>query len=330
MLPQRIPARTAPPGRTRSLILATGFGLLFSGGLFAQAYCPSDGGNGNLFNIARVQLAGIDNSSGDNNGYADFTAQAATVDAGGAYAITLDPNGPFFLRYRWRVFIDWNNDGAFGAAELALQQTGFGQESGTITVPPGASPGTKRMRVNMSAFTYRGACATYTTGEVEDYSVIVSPPCDAEAGTLTVLKPVICFNGSSATLAATADGNSNVPEGYETIYVLTSGPELVILQANSTPNFPITEDGSYTIHTLVYDPTTLDLSIIEFGVTTGFDVNALLIQGGGSICASLDVQGGAVSVLYPDAGTLSGGGDVCLSGDAVTLTATADGNSNTP
>jgi hypothetical protein len=33
------------------------------------------------------------------------------------------------------------------------------------------------------------------------------------------------------------------------------------------------------------------------GTTTGFDVNSLLVQGGGSICASLDVQGAPFLVL---------------------------------
>ena len=35
------------------------------------------------------------------------------------------------------------------------------------------------------------------------------------------------------------------------------------------------------------------------GVTTGFDVNSLLVQGGGSICASLDVQGAPFLVFGP-------------------------------
>src|SRR5690606_39119752 len=84
-----------------------------------------------------------------------------------------------------------------------------------------------------------------------------------------------------------------------------SGLDLVIEQVRDVPIFDVTETGSYTIHTLVYNPATLDLSIVEFGVTTGFDVNALLIQGGGSICASLDVTGTSILVDNPDAGTLS-------------------------
>ncbi|MEO7081587.1 MAG: T9SS type A sorting domain-containing protein [Flavobacteriales bacterium] len=34
------------------------------------------------------------------------------------------------------------------------------------------------------------------------------------------------------------------------------------------------------------------------GTTTGFNVNSLLVQGGGSICASLDVQGAPFLVLH--------------------------------
>ncbi len=48
---------------------------------------------------------------------------------------------------------------------------------------------------------------------------------------------------------------------------------------------------------MVYNPDTLDLGIVQIGQTTGFDVNGLLQQGGGDICASLDVQGAVFLVL---------------------------------
>jgi len=319
-----------PPifGRTRAVGLLVGLGCSI-GATNAQTYCPSDGGNGNIFNIARVQFADLNNQSGDNNGYADFTALAANVQPGQSYPVTLTPNGPFFLRYRWRVFIDWNDDGTFAAGELAFQQTGFGVETGTITVPAGTSGGTKRMRVNMSAFTYQGACANYAVGEVEDYSVIVPEGCDAEAGTITITKPFVCSTGESVNLQGSPDGNAVVPAGFETLYVLTQGPGLVIQQVASDPAFSVIDPGSYTIHTLVYNPATLDLSIVQPGVTTGFQVNGLLIQGGGTICASLDVAGGVVTVVKPLAGTLSGGATVCAADDVV-LTATPDGNALIP
>ena len=328
MFKQLTPPFVPAKGITRTAALLVGLGC-FSGAMNAQSYCASDGGNGNIFNIERVQFADLNNTSGDDNGYADFTAQTANLQQGGSYGVTLVPNGPFFLRYRWRVFIDWNDDGAFGAGELAFQRTGFGEESGTITVPVGTTGGTKRMRVNMSAFTYQGACANFSVGEVEDYSVSLPEACGAEAGTITISKPFICSTGESVNLQGTPDGNAVVPQGFDVLYVLTEGQGLVIQQVAAVPAFTVTAPGSYTIHTLVYDPATLDLSIVVPGTTTGFQVNSLLVQGGGSVCAALDVTGGAISVVQPNAGTLSGGGTVCTA-DEVVLTATPNGNSNTP
>jgi hypothetical protein len=150
------------------------------------------------------------------------------------------------------------------------------------------------------------------------------------AGTLTAVNSTVCFDGGSAQLTATANGNAVVPAGYQTIYVLTSGAGLVIEQVNSTPDFTVTTGGTYTIHTLVYNPATLDLTIVT-GVTTGFDVNGLLVQGGGTICASLDVAGAPFTIENPSAGTLTAvNSTVCFDGGSAQLTATANGNAVVP
>ena len=161
--------------------------------------------------------------------------------------------------------------------------------------------------------------------------------CEANAGTLTADASPVCLLNAEATLSATADGNAVVPVDYQTAYVLTQGPELLIIAAGGTPEFTVTAAGDYTIHTLVYDPLTLDLGIVEFGVTTGFDVNGLLIQGGGTICASLDVAGAPIVVedctepCTANAGTLTADASpVCLLNAEATLSATADGNAVVP
>ncbi|MBP6696448.1 MAG: hypothetical protein KA175_02445, partial [Flavobacteriales bacterium] len=303
--------------------------VVFATSANAQSYCPSDGGSGNVFNLQRVQFAGIDNSSGDNNGYADFTSISASVQAGDPYSITLDAAGIFFLPKRFRAYIDWDQNGVFSASELVFQANGFGQQSGTIVVPVGASLGSTRLRVNTSSLTYQGACANYSLGEVEDYTVMVMGQCQASAGALQPVKPLICYTGIEAFIQATVTAQPVVPSGYQVIYVLTQGPGLVIQNVSADPQFSVGV-GNYTIHTLIYDPNTLDLSIVELGVTTGFDVNGLLIQGGGAICAALDVAGAQFSVTDPSAGTLSGGADVCGTDSATTLTATANGDANVP
>jgi hypothetical protein len=117
------------------------------------------------------------------------------------------------------------------------------------------------------------------------------------AGTISPDNFINCLNNGSATITATPNGNAVVPSGFQTVYVLTRGSGLVIQQAGATPSFTVTQPGLYRIHTLVYDPNTLNLGIVVPGVTTGFDVNSLLVQGGGTICASLDVQG-APSLVF--------------------------------
>ncbi len=180
---------------------------------------------------------------------------------------------------------------------------------------------------------YAGISAT------TDFTVCVTglggDPCEAVAGTVTADMSDLCLIDGSALLTATAGGDAVVPTGFELLYVLTQGVDLVIVDTGSAPSFEVTETGIYTIHTLVYDPLTLDLSGIVVGTTTGGDVNGMLIQGGGSICASLDVAGAAFNVADvccdADAGTLIADQDtVCFVDDAATVRATMNGDAVVP
>jgi hypothetical protein len=118
---------------------------------------------------------------------------------------------------------------------------------------------------------------------------------------------------------------AGVPAGYRVLYVLTSGDNRVIQQVSPTPSFTVTGANLYRIHVLVYDSTTLNLSNVRLGVTTAAQVNALLVQGGGRICAALDVAGltfetrdcacgayvGALGYTRPN------GSNLCLSEDGI-------------
>ncbi len=174
---------------------------------------------------------------------------------------------------------------------------------------------------NAQGFQCDSETITFTLGDEE--------PCLADAGTMSAVMPEVCSTGE-VMISATANGDANVPEGYSTLYVLTSGEGLVIEQVNATPDFTVVGGGLYTIHSFVY-PSDLDLSVIVPGVTTGFDVNGLLIQGGGNLCASLDVAGAPITVINPDAGTLTADeSSVELSGGEAMLSATPNGDANVP
>ena len=70
---------------------------------------------------------------------------------------------------------------------------------------------------------------------------------------------------------------------------------LTILGVSETPEFEVSSAGFYRIHSLVYNPETLDLSVVVPGSTTGFDVLNIINEN--NICASLDVHGAINLVL---------------------------------
>jgi len=164
--------------------------------------------------------------------------------------------------------------------------------------------------------------------------------CDAEAGTLT---------GGTSTeedcldqiITATVNNTPVVPAGYQVLYVLTKGSNNTIVQVGPDPSFTILADsaGTYTIHTLVYDPSTLDLSGVVLGSTTAASIYLQLIDGGGTICASLDLIGTTFIILpctQPEgcndgasAGALAGV-DVCFDGTSSLLTPSVVTPSNVP
>ncbi len=134
------------------------------------------------------------------------------------------------------------------------------------------------------------------TSDQQVITVLCDESCDADAGSLTPNPEMYCLIGATVNISALQNTDPVVPPGYSLLYVLTSGTDLLIQDAQPTPDFIISLPNNYTIHTLVYDPNTLDLGIINLGTTTGFDINELLIQGGGDICAALDVLGAPIVV----------------------------------
>ncbi|MBP9082206.1 MAG: hypothetical protein KBH11_03965, partial [Bacteroidia bacterium] len=321
--------------RMRMLFLAMVLGLFTTLGAQAQSLCNSQGQSifGRRVWIDRFELGTINNQSGNNNGYANFTAQSTTVTPGGSVPFTIETdNNLLFSFFSARIWIDFNDNGDFSdAGELVYSGNGNGNVAGTIQIPSVAGSADVAARVVVRRFGAPTPCGNYILGETEDYTVSISSACNVDAGSLTAINANECIKAGTAELAASVASAPVVPAGYSTLYVLTSGAGLVIEQVNTSPFFVVSAGGNYTIHTLVYDPAALDLSTVVFGVTTGFDVNGLLIQGGGSICAALDVAGAAFTVDQPDAGTLTAvSPEFCFDGSNVTITATPNGNASVP
>jgi subtilisin-like proprotein convertase family protein len=144
---------------------------------------------------------------------------------------------------------------------------------------------------SVQGVTYYISVAAYPGGEI-DFNLALSCVCTADGGTTTAGASPVCLTGGSAVVSATADGNQVVPVGYVTGYALTQNG--IVQQVGASPSFTVTAAGTYIIHTFVYDPNTINpATAIGLPAAT---VNSLLVQGGGTICAGLDLVGATVVV----------------------------------
>ncbi len=169
-----------------------------------QNYCSSQGAFTNYEFIQNVNVAGINNTSGDNGGYADFTAQTANVNAGSAYVIMLTPGFGSAGAYNehWRVWIDFNKDGDFtDSGEELLSQSSNAAITSTINIPPSVSSGATRMRITMNYSSAVTSCGGFTYGEVEDYSVNI--------GGASCTVGAVCNDNNTCTINDVYDSNCN-------------------------------------------------------------------------------------------------------------------------
>lgn len=138
-------------------------------------YCNALGYNANYEWIQHVSLGDIDNDSGSNAGYADFTNISTQLNVGQPYPLTLTPGfaSSTYNEY-WKVWVDLNQDGDFDdIGENIFDANGLNQGvvSATILIPPSAVEGESRMRVVMQYNNGPNFCGGFSYGEVEDYTV---------------------------------------------------------------------------------------------------------------------------------------------------------------
>lgn len=141
-------------------------------------YCSSQGNNVNYEWIDFVSLADMSNSSGKNNGYGDFTSNIANVSQGSSQQLTVSAafSGGSYNEY-WSAWIDYNQNGTFENSERVMNTTSSssGNIVTNITIPNSASIGQIRMRVIVKYGSASNPCdASFTYGEVEDYTVNIS------------------------------------------------------------------------------------------------------------------------------------------------------------
>lgn len=137
-------------------------------------YCTTGGQNTSTEYLTFVWIGGIQNVSGNNNGYADFTNLSTPLTKGTTVYGYLSATLPYGLSEYYRIWIDYNHDNDFtDAGEMAVDISSMflGYIAINFTVPANAVPGTTRMRVTMRYDSPPSPCGLYPRGETEDYSV---------------------------------------------------------------------------------------------------------------------------------------------------------------
>lgn len=149
-------------------------------------FCETGSDNATEEWIERIQLQGIDNTTGSNGGYADYTNSpdiSTELDPGGTYDVTFTPGFDGFSYDEYFIaWIDFNQNGSFEDSEKVYDSEGGSDQPaiGQISIPTNAPEGSARMRVSMKYVGGFGGgvgptpCETLDYGEIEDYCVTIT------------------------------------------------------------------------------------------------------------------------------------------------------------
>ncbi|MGB3073984.1 MAG: GEVED domain-containing protein [Chitinophagales bacterium] len=142
-------------------------------------YCSVGGLDASLEYLSLVWIGGIQNSTGNNNGYGDFTNLSTNLIQGSIVTGYLSAALPFGLTENYSIWIDYNHDNDFtdaGEQAVNISSDFLGWIGVNFNVPANATPGLTRMRVMMIFGVPPSPCGSYARGETEDYTVNIVPP----------------------------------------------------------------------------------------------------------------------------------------------------------
>ncbi len=139
-------------------------------------------------------------------------------------------------------------------------------------------------------------CAALDLGGAYFQVADCTPSCLADAGTLTSENNLVCLASGTATVAASLNGDNQLPTGFVEGYWLSTGTDQWLIDFSPTPLFMVQDTGTYRIHAFAYNPSSFNPSA-QTGTTTAYQLNSMLVQGGGAICAGFDLLGAPISVM---------------------------------
>ena len=191
-------------------------------------------------------------------------------------------------------WVDFNQNGTFDPAEFFDMTVSGTTATGSIAVPATALPGLTGLRIRARAanFIDADACATFGSGETEDYLVTIIQNTAANGAIVDIITPTAgCNAGNVVTVKLKNSGSINIAAGAATValYVNGANPQGPLTQTNAalllpgdtatlnfTCSFPVdgTNVDSAFIQSLAGDTFHSDDSLLTSHVTLPPAVNA--------------------------------------------------------
>ncbi|MFY0652344.1 MAG: S8 family serine peptidase [Cyclobacteriaceae bacterium] len=231
----------------------------FSSSLAFQPYCLASGDNAQNEWIEQVQIGSIDNISGNDNGYGDFSQLGTDLEAGSTIEMGLQAGHKDDFPKFWTIWIDYNRNGDFndlGERIVSLPADSDDPSSVSFQIPNSVPLGRTLLRVSLKYNEVSGSCEFYDFGETEDYTINIQEEVDTQSfvairGTgLSNQSPagdvVVYPNPASDRISLNLDRNLN---GRQVSIVDMSGNVLLSLPFDSRMVIPITnlKGGIYLV-----------------------------------------------------------------------------------
>ncbi len=240
-------------GSQEEITTTNAFYAIGVGAAYGQVtYCASKGNNSSYEWISNVTVGNFSNSSGA-SGYTDFTSKVVNLEAGQTYTISLTPSfsGSSYDEY-FRVWIDYNHDGDFDDAGELVYDPGSTRStiSGSFTVPADAQEVTTRMRVSMKWDATPTSCETFSYGEVEDYTVVISQAApDNEAPSA----PSLSYSNVTTSSVDLSWSGATDNVGVKGYYVYKDGSQIANVTSTSYTVTGLSANTSYSFYVKAYD-----------------------------------------------------------------------------
>jgi len=246
--------------------------------------------------IDNFTFAGINNTSGcftpvpyTTPYYSYYPALTATVDLGASYPISITtPTNPGNYFNHFAVWIDYNDNGSFDDAGEDVIATALGSSTatnsliGNITIPNSAPPGTHKLRIRSGNTDQNWtSCAAASSGETEDYNIIISPPATSASS-------------NSPVCETTTLNLSALPSGATSYSWIGPGGYSSSSQNPSITNVNNTHAGTYTCTMVIFGFTYVTTTevIVNENPSVSVTASPAFCEGTDDLVIDADASGG--------------------------------------